>query len=470
MELYLLLLSIGAVVVVGSVLGGIFGGRRGRAQREAEAAQLAERLQRLELEAGSALVRTDERLRLADDDAGFALAQLGEQEAAGVTRALGQARAHLQEAFRFQQLLHDDVPDTDQQRHEWYTRILELTRSADAVVAEQKSVLAARREAAGRIPQTVAKVKGDVERVRALLTGAERTLDELRGRYTETALQAVASNPEQASRLVEFASRSADVAAKKLTESRGRDAESAATAAEEAVHRAEGLLDAVDRFEMEALAAEATLGAMIAESREEIAAARALPAAQRSGTVDAAIAGLEQALASLPAPGAPSDPIGGLTRVRQANTALDDAVAAVHESARRVDAARAHLSTAFDDAERQILAARRAVDDYRAPVGPEARTRLAEAERELGEARGERDPERQLTRARRAASLAAESAAMANRDLANAGWEQQRYGQQGYGYGGWQGQQRQGGNMLGGILGGMVLGGILDDIGDIFGD
>jgi len=207
------------------------------------------------------------------------------------------------------------------------------------------------------------------------------------------------------------------------------------------------------------------------ESREEIAAARALPASQRSGTVDAAIAGLEQALASLPAPGAPSDPVGGLTRVRQANTALDDAVAAVQESSRRVQAARAHLATAFDDAERQILAARRAVDDYRAPVGPQARTRLAEAERELSEARAEQDPERQLTRARRAASLAAEAAALANRDLANAGWGQQGYGQQqGYGYGGWQGQQRSGGNMLGGILGGMVLGGILDDIGDMFGD
>ena len=447
--------------------GGFFGGRRARARREAEAAQLAGELQRLEQEAGSALVRTDERLRLADDEAGFAFAQLGEQEAQGIGQALRTARAQLQEAFRLQQLLHDAVPDTDEQRYEWYTRIIELTRDADAAVAEQTAGLAARREAAGRTPQTVATVRSEVERVRTLLAGADATLEALRGRYTDGALQAVAANPEQAARLLDFATRSADVAAKKLDESRGRDAEAAATAAAEAVHRAEGLLDAVDRFEMEALSAESTLGAMIAESREELATARALPASLRSGAVDAAIAGLEQALASLPAPGTPSDPVGGLTRVRQANTALDDAVAAVQESSRRIETARAHLSTAFDDAESQILTARRVVDDYRAPVGPQARTRLAEAERELGEARTERDPERQLARARRAASLAAEAAALANRDLANAGWDDGS-GRQAYGYGDGYGGQRSGGNMLGGILGGMVLGGILEDFGDIF--
>ncbi|WP_425953681.1 hypothetical protein [Xylanimonas sp. McL0601] len=453
--------AVGAVAVVGSVLGGIVG-RRGRARLiAAAAAQLAG----LEREAGTALVRTDERLRLADDEAGFALAELGEQEARGLTGALAHARANLQEAFHLQQLLHDEVPDTDQQRIAWTSRIVELCRAAEGALAEQSATLAARREAAGRTPQNLTQVRADTDRLRAALPPAEATLAGLRGRYTGVALQAVAANPEQAARLLEFAARSADVAAKKLGESRGRDAEAAATAAVEAVRRAEGLLDAVDRFEMEALAAESTLGGMIAESRAEIAAARAMPAAKRAGAVDAAVAGLEEALASLPAPGAPSDPVGGLTRVRQANTALDDAVAAVEEAGRRAKAARTQLATALLDAEQQVLNARRAVDDYRAPVGPTARTRLAEAERELTEARGETDPERQLARARRAASLGAEASAIAQRDIANSG-----YGQ-GYGYGGWQGvptRRSSSGDLLGGILGGMVLGGILDDIGDMF--
>ncbi|QAY71001.1 hypothetical protein [Xylanimonas protaetiae] len=460
------LVVIGALVVGGAVVLGVFGRRR---DRERQAAQLSASLAGLEKEAGTALVRTDERLRLADDEAGFATAQLGEQDARELTTALRAARTNLQEAFHLQQLLHDEVPDTDEQRHAWLTRIVELCRGADEAVARQTAGLAARREAQGRTPSTIAAVRADAERLRATVPVAQGTIDGLAARYTPAALQAVASNPEQAERLLEFAGRSAEVAAKKLTENRGRDAEAAATAGTEAVHRAQGLLEAVDRFEMDALSAEATLGAMIAESRQELAAAGALPAAQRAGAVDAGIAGLEQALASLPAPGAPADPVGGLTRVRQANTALDDAVAAVAAAGQRAQAVRAQLGTAFDDAERQVLAARRAVDDYRAPVGPEARTRLAEAERELSEARAEADPERQLTRARRAASLAAEASALANRDLANVGYGQPGYGQGGYGYGGWQGGgQRSGGNMLGGILGGMVLGGILDDIGDIF--
>jgi hypothetical protein len=460
------LLVVVAVVLGGAVVFGVFGRRRDR-ERQAE---LTASLAGLEKEAGAALVRTDERLRLADDEAGFAVAQLGEQDARELTATLRSARGSLQEAFHLQQLLHDNIPDTDQQRYEWLTRIVELCRAADQAVAQQTAGLAARREAQGRTPSTIAQVRADAARLRAAVPAAQATLDGLTSRYTPGALQAVSANPEQAERLLEFAGRSADVASKKLDEGRGRDAEAAATAGAEAVHRAQGLLDAVDRFEMEALSAEATLGAMIAESREELATARALPAAQRAGAVDAAIAGLEQALAALPPAGAPSDPVGGLTRVRQANTALDDAVAAVAAASRRSDAARAQLATALDDAERQVLAARRAVDDYRAPVGPEARTRLAEAERELSEARAETDPERQLTRARRAASLGAEAAALANRDLANGGYGQYGYGQGGYGYGGgWQGApQRSGGNMLGGILGGMVLGGILDDIGDMF--
>lgn len=456
-----------AVVLGGAVVFGVFGRRR---DRERQAAELGSSLEGLEKEAGTALVRTDERLRLADDEAGFAVAQLGEQDARDLTTTLRSARGNLQEAFRLQQLLHDHIPDTDQQRYEWLTRIVELCRAADQAVAQQTAGLAARREAQGRTPSTVAQVRADAARLRAAIPSAQATLDGLTSRYTAGALQAVSANPEQAERLLEFAGRSADVATKKLDEGRGRDAEAAATAGAEAVHRAQGLLDAVDRFEMEALSAEATLGAMIAESREELATARALPASQRAGAVDAAISGLEQALAELPPAGAPSDPVGGLTRVRQANTALDDAVAAVAEAGRRTHAVRAQLATAFDDAERQVLAARRAVDDYRAPVGPEARTRLAEAERELFEARAETDPERQLARVRRAASLGAEAAALANRDLANGAYGQPSYGQGGYGYGGgWQGApQRSGGNMLGGILGGMVLGGILDDIGDMF--
>jgi hypothetical protein len=199
-----------------------------------------------------------------------------------------------------------------------------------------------------------------------------------------------------------------------------------------------------------------------------------MPAPQRAGAIDAAMTALEAALAELPAPGERNDPVAALTRVRRANTALDDAVRDTVERDDRTRRVQAQLGPALDDAERQVASARGVVEDYRAPVGPDARTRLAEAERELAAARAQQDPERALAGARRAAALAAEAASLAHRDIARAGVGQRWDGGWNGPYdGGWGRRPPMGGSgALGGILGGLVLGGILDDLGDLgdFGD
>jgi hypothetical protein len=448
------------LVVAASGAAGKFGwrSRRTRAQ-EAAAAELA----RLEQEAGAALVRTDERLRLAGDEHDFAVAELGDAETAGLGSALRAARARLREAFHLHQLLHDHVPDTDAQRREWFSRIITLCRAADEAVGEQVRAVAARRAELRRAPAAVEQARREIERVRGEVDKARTTLERLAGRYTDGALLPVADNAAQAERLLEFAGRSVELATARLGEQRMGEADAAARAAADTVRRADGLLRAVEAFEVEALQAEAALGAMIAESRAEIAAARALPAPQRRGAVEAAIAALEEALAALPAPGERNDPVSSLTRVRQANTALDDAVADQLDRAERERQVRAQLGPALDDAARQIANARSVVDDYRAPVGPDARTRLAEAEGELTRARGEQDPERALAAARRSAGLAAEAATIARRDIARAGHAH-------YPGGTWGQPQRMGGGgsgALGAVLGGMVLGGILEDLGDM---
>jgi len=445
---------------------------RGRTQeREAE-------LARLGVEAGSALVRADERARLAEDELAFAQAELGERETRELAPTLRRARERLAEAFHLNQLLHDHVPDTDQQRQEWSARIVDLCRSADGSLDELDRGLAGLRRTVRSTPAAVDRVAAEVARVRDAVPEARADVDRLRGVYAHSALLPVADNPDQAERLLEFAGRSAAAARRRLDAQQVAQAGAAVRAAEEAVHRAEGLLRAVDDYEAEALRAEAALGAIVAESRAELAEARALPADQRAGRIDGAVAALEEALAALPAPGEPGDPVGSLTRVREANTALDDAVAERAEQRERLRRASAHLGTALDDAERQLASARSVVDDYRAPVGPDARTRLAEAEREVAQARTAEDPERGLAAARRGAALAAEAATLAHRDIARAGhgqrWDGGQNTNDGYG-GGWQGDPRRrrlpgagGSDVFGAVLGGMVLGGILDDLGDIF--
>ncbi|MCK9793634.1 hypothetical protein M1843_07740 [Isoptericola sp. 4D.3] len=465
----------GLVVVVVLVTAvAVWTARRRRAAAGRARDHQAE-LERLGVEAGSALVRADERARLAEDELAFAQAELGDRETRELAPTLRRARERLAEAFHLNQLLHDHVPDTDEQRREWSARIVDLCRSADGSLDELDRGLAGLRQTVRSTPDAVARVDAELTRVRETVPAAREDLARLRAQYSERALLPVADNPEQAERLLEFAGRSAAAARKRLTTQQVAEAGAAARAAEEAVRRAEGLLRAVDDYEAEALRAEAALGAIVAESRTELAEARALPADRRAGRINAAVAALEEALGTLPAPGEPGDPVGSLTRVREANTALDDAVAEQAERDDRARRAAARLGPALDDAERQLATARSVVDDYRAPVGPDARTRLAEAEREVAQARAAQDPERGVAAARRGAALAAEAATLAHRDIARSGQGQRWDG----GYngggpgGGWQGDPRRrqvgrgGSDVFGAVLGGMVLGGILDDIGDI---
>lgn len=469
MEPAFILLGAAAVVVV-VVVAVVIGRARARTGRKLEELQqrAAGELAELERTAGSALVQTDERVRLADDELGFAIADFGEAAAAEFAPALQRSRQQLSEAFHLNQLLNDHVIDAYEQRKQWSERIISLCQSADAAIAEQHAALSGRRADARRTPSDVERIRSDVERVRESVPLARMTVERLSERYSDAALSPVASNPEQAEHLLDFALRSADLAESRLGAARDSEASTAARAGAETVRRAEDLLSSVSSFEVAALQAESTLAAMIAESRDELGYARALPVAERRGRIEEAISDLERALADLPAPGAKLDPVGSLSSIRQSNSALDDAIAERAERATRTEQLRAQLVTAVEDAERQVAAARELMSDYRAPIGPDARTRLAEAERELATLADERDPAAALARARRAAALAADAAAYAHADLENAqrAWQPQRSGRGmgGYGMGGY---GMGGSNVLGGVIGGLAIGGLLDGLGDM---
>lgn len=250
-------------------------------------------------------------------------------------------------------------------------------------------------------------------------------------------------------------------------------------AATESVRRATTLIEAVEHYEIEALRAESTLSAVVADSRGDLVAAREAP---QTPEVAAAMADLQRALASLPSPGTPSDPFALLTRVRGANTALDAAVERARDRASRPVPTAEHLSHAVADAQRQLTVARDVIAGHRGYVGADARTRLAEAESVLTDVHrlgtGPDDRERAVSLARRSADLASQALQLAQGDIDSqrGGYGQGGYGQDswgGYGQGGrqpmgWGGApQRSGfGGMAGGILGGMVLGEILEDFFD----
>ncbi|MCR2813555.1 hypothetical protein NQ166_04580 [Microbacterium sp. zg.Y1090] len=440
-----------------------FWGKRKREQQELQEqdADLARR-------AGAALVATDERLRSISDELVFADAELGADATVELREALAAVRHHLGEAFHLNQLNHDDIPDTVEELRTRNARIVQLCEWADDLIDDRTGALAERIERARRAPEILAGIRADVARLTARLSTARAVVERVNSRYAPAAAQRVSGNPDEAAALLEFAEHGADVAERRRDAGERGPANVALEASMEAVRRAGTLLDAVDDFEVEALRAQSTLAAVVADSREDIVVARTAP---QVPAVTRATAELERALNDLTPAGGKADPFAELTVLREKNAALDAAIALARERAARPLPDEAHVRHAIDDADRQLAVARSVISGHRGWIGADARTRLAEAESlRLGLASvaagpiAEDDRERALADARRCGLLASEALQYAQRDIdssrPDAGWG----GPQG-GWGGGRGGPG-GNNVMGGILGGLVIGSLLDGMFD----
>lgn len=441
----------------------------GRRKREDEAALKAQD-DDLARRARAALVAADERIRTTSDELEFAVAELGETATKPLREGLTAVRTHLGEAFQLHQLNHDEIPDTAEELRTRNARIIQLCEWAEDVIDERTAALKERVELARQSPQIIERLKGDVERLRARLPLTRETVTRLAGRYSAAALNRVSANPDEAEQLLEFALHSADVSVRRREARRPEEANVALETAIEAVRRAESIMDGVEDFEIESLRAQSTLADVVADSRQDIVAARPFTQAGMpyAAEVTSAVAALEGALAALPAPGTPSDPFADLAVLREANAALDAAVEKARQRAARPLPSVEAVRHAVDAADHSIAVARSVIDGHRGYIGADARTRLAEAHRVRAEVEPlvlpEDTREQALLLARRVQQLANEALQAAQRDI-----DQGRYGG-GDGWGdGWGGGPRRpagGDNMLGGIVGGLLLGGLIGDIFD----
>ncbi len=429
--------------------------------------------------AGTALVAADERMRTTSDELAFAEAELGTGPTKELREALAAVTQHMGEAFHLNQLNHDEIPDTPDELRTRHARIVQLCEWAEALLDDRTAALAEPIARARRAPEIIAGVRRDAALLRARVPHTRETIARLAARYSADALRQVEANPSEAEQLLGFAEHSAGVAERRREAGQREQANLALEAATEATRRAETLIDAVENFEIEALRAESTLSAIIDDSRGDLLAARSAP--QTPAVVEATEA-LWAALGALPGAGVNTDPFTHLTRLREANDALDAAIAIARERAARPLPTPEQVRHAIDDADRQLAVARDVIAGHRGWIGSDARTRIAEAERlrvDLGHVIGsaaatgaasvaEDDRENALLIARRVAYLASESLQLAQRDIdASRPAQPQGWNAGGYPGPGWSGGQRGGGNnLVGGILGGLVIGSILDGIFD----
>lgn len=431
-----------------------FWGKRKREEEAAQAAQDADLARRAE----QALVAADERIRTAGDELAFAEAELGLSLTKDLKAALDAVRTHLREAFQLHQLNHDEIPDTDEELRTRNARIVQLCDWAEDLLDEKTAALAESIAKVRRAPEVREKVRADAETLAARLPQARDIIERLSTRYADSALHQIRNSADEAEQLIAFAKHGADVAERRRAAGQNEEANLALETATEAIRRVGALLDGVEDFEIEALRAESTLAEVVADSRGDIISARTAP---KVPAVAEATASLESALEALTPAGSRNDPFAELTRLRTANTALDEAIDKAQYRLQNPLPSIAQVQHSLDDADRQLGVARSLISGHRGWIGADARTRFAEAERlriDIPELAPEDTREQALAGSRRVAQLAAEALQLAQRDIDSARPQQQPQD--------WGGGRRGGGDVMGGIMGGLVIGSILDGIFD----
>lgn len=366
--------------------------------------------------AGSLLVKLDDALRDGDDELGYAIAQFGADKARTYADAIAAARAKVTEAFRLKQSLDDAYPDSERQAREWTLQVIALCEQADAMLSGQDKTFGDLRALEANAAGTLTDVRARITATTSRLDGARSTLIGLARKYAATTFATVSQNPDDAQKLLADAAKSADAAEPGISQQGVSDVSGILQDAGRAAQHADQLLDAVDRTTRDLAAADDALATLRTKTAADLVEAKAerdrAPDADTGKAIINAIAGVEAILSAKRT--GPTDPVAELDSLGDAIAALDAALASARNQAQRLEHARAAYAGTLVSVTSQISAARDYIGRYGG--GADARTRLAEAERQLTIAKAEADPVDALDAVRRSVTLARDADALARYD------------------------------------------------------
>lgn len=371
-------------------------------------------------EANQLLINTDDALRDAEQEVGFAEAQFGAQQAAGLATALAGAREELRKAFAIGQELDDTVPESPEKRRTMIQEVIELCRKAQAAVDEQRAAIDGLRDLQRRAPEVLAVLPATIDALEARLPRARTEMERLRG-YAEGSWSAVSGNLEAATEHVAGARAQLAEGQAALGREEREAAAVAVRAAQTRVADATGLLDAIGAAVTSVDQMTGQLETAIREVEADMAAARtAASGPERQADLVRAESALAEARTL--ATGERPDPMAALRQVTVAQTMADQILAGVRqaeEQQRRVQTG-AHMAIAT--AEASILQASSYISGNRhsRALGRRTRNRLVEAERYLADSRAAlaADAVGATQLARTADALADEALALAREDAA----------------------------------------------------
>lgn len=412
-------------------------------------------VEELRRKSGSLLIEADDAIKSSEQELGFAQAQYGDSAVGNFTKALAEARAHMTESFKLQQQLDDHIPDTEEQQRTWLGEIIRRSEAALASLQEQKADFDSLRELEKNAPQALAAVNAGAREADAKIASADQSLATMRSKYADSALTQVSDNIVQAKERLAFVQNAFQTAQQKLNEGEGSLAAVAVRAAEESLHQTNVLLDAISKVAANLDDARNGLETAVMDTSQDLAQAKAMIQSGDHSELAGPVAAVEAALAQVKTEiqGGKIDPIATLQRVETAHQSLDQALTGVRDQQEQARRAQASLQQTIMSAQAQISVTSDYITARRGGVGTEARTRLAESQRNLDYALSisRTDPVTALTYAQQAHALAAQAAQLAQADVDHF----DGYANQGFGRGGMFG----GGG--GGGLGGAILGGIL---------
>ncbi|GAA3604361.1 TPM domain-containing protein [Agrococcus terreus] len=461
----------GAVVGVGAwgIARGVRANRRRKGEREA-AQQQQLSLDELKQRADIALVQLDDTVQQSEQELAFAGAQFGDDAVRPYQEALQKARDGLREAFQLQQQLDDAFPDTDQERHDWSSRILQIADGAGRELAGHAASFDQLRDLEHTAPQAIEHAAQLRTQLGERIGGSRRTLEQLARQHTGSSIAPIQQNIAGAERLLPAVDEAIAVGRQAVAAGDGSKAAVAVRTAEAELAQASGLLAGVERAEDDLATASQQLAALVEDSVGDIATARSLP----RGPVDLRplIDLVEQGVAQARA--VPVDTLQVLSTLQRANQRLDEATGQVRAEGERQQRAAGDLQRWIASARSNIDMADQYIRSRRIGIGSRARQHLAGAQDALAQAiRFERqDPAQAIALAQQASQLAEQAQREANDDVDHwsgpGGVRNPYYRRGGYGGGrgdGWggggggRGQDMLTGGLLGYVLGDMLSGG-----------
>jgi predicted nucleic acid-binding Zn-ribbon protein len=461
----ILLVALGVIVVAVVVLVSV---TRYRTRRRRAAALAAARrvdptdvnalaavpLEALDDLSRSVVVEVDNALRTSSNELALAVDEFGEQRTEPFTQAVTNAKAALSQAFTLRQQLDDDRPETPAQRRELLSRVIVSAARADRELESQTEAFEKLRDLVINASSRLDALTQQVVELTSRIAPAEQRLAELHNEFDPAALTSVSGNVTTAKDRLAFADRnisSARPLADQAVSGQQTALVDAVRAAESALGQARALLDAVHSAAGDIRHAVDKLPSVMADIQAGIQHANEQLQNQNTKSAynsellaarDAAARAVDSARS-----GGATDPLGTFAQLAKADADLDRLLTALAKERASAERLSRSLEQALFTAESRVRGVSEYIDTRRGSVGPEARTRLAEAKRHLAAARDQKsaNPTEAIAHANAASTLAANAQSLANADVQSA---QRAY-------------TRRSGDDTGALLGGIIIGDLL---------